>query len=155
MEKNFPHPLKQLQEQSPDCPLRVWAFDEHRVGLKPTQRRAWFPWWEVPTAPFKWRFEWSWVYGFVEPTSGATDWYIMPRVNHQSFSMVLEEFAIAYQINENNPAVLVLDNARWHTTSKLKIPDGLHLVFLPPYSPELQPAERLWSPLDEPSFSMV
>jgi transposase len=40
--------------------------------------------------------------------------------------------------------VLVLDQARWHTTPKLEVPEGLHLVFLPPYSPELQPAERLW-----------
>lgn len=130
--------------------LRVWAFDEHRVGLKPTQKRAWFPWWEVPLAPFKWKFEWSWVYGLVEPTTGTTEWYIMPRVNHQSLSMVLKDFAMTHHIDERHPAVIVLDNARWHTTSKLKTLPGLHLLFLPPYSPELQPAERLWSPLDEP-----
>lgn len=150
MEKNFPLQLKQVQTRSQVSQVRVWAFDEHRVGLKPTQRRAWFPWWEVPMAPFKWRFEWSWVYGFVEPTTGQTEWYIMPRVNHQSFSIVLEDFALTHQISEENPGVLVLDNARWHTTHQLKTPPGLHLLFLPPYSPELQPAERLWPLVDEP-----
>jgi transposase len=40
--------------------------------------------------------------------------------------------------------VLVLDNAGWHSSDKLVAPEGLMLAFLPPYSPELQPAERLW-----------
>ena len=46
--------------------------------------------------------------------------------------------------------LLVLDGARWHTSKSLKIPEGIHLEFLPPYSPELQPAERLWPLTNEP-----
>ena len=46
--------------------------------------------------------------------------------------------------------VLVLDNAGWHTAPNLVVPEGLRLVYLPPYSPELQPAEHLWPILDEP-----
>jgi transposase len=44
----------------------------------------------------------------------------------------------------------VLDNAGWHSVAGLKIPDGIRLVHLPPYSPELQPAETLWALVDEP-----
>lgn len=40
--------------------------------------------------------------------------------------------------------LLVLDNAPWHTSGKLRVPEGVHLEFLPTNSPELQPAERLW-----------
>ena len=40
--------------------------------------------------------------------------------------------------------VLVLDRAGWHSTQRLRVPDHVHLLFLPPYSPELQPAEHLW-----------
>lgn len=40
--------------------------------------------------------------------------------------------------------ILVLDRAGWHNSQELAVPDGIHLVFLPPYSPELQPCERLW-----------
>jgi len=58
--------------------------------------------------------------------------------------------AQANGIDEQHPAILVLDQARWHTTEKLIVPEGLYLEFLPPYSPELQPAERLWPLLDEP-----
>jgi transposase len=46
--------------------------------------------------------------------------------------------------------VLVLDNAGWHTEPNLVVPEGLRLVYLPRYSPELQPAEHLWPVLDEP-----
>jgi transposase len=45
---------------------------------------------------------------------------------------------------------LVLDQAGWHTSSRLVIPEGLHLLFLPSPSPELQPAERLWPLSNEP-----
>jgi transposase len=46
--------------------------------------------------------------------------------------------------------VLVLDNAGWHGPEGLVVPEGISLVFLPPYSPELQPAEHLWPLVDEP-----
>jgi len=40
--------------------------------------------------------------------------------------------------------VLVLDRAGWHTSVRLRVPEHVHFLFLPPYSPELQPAEHLW-----------
>jgi transposase len=43
----------------------------------------------------------------------------------------------------------VLDNAGWHGAG-LQIPEGVRLTYLPPYSPELQPAETLWTLVDEP-----
>ncbi|WP_293048134.1 transposase [Moorena sp. SIO1F2] len=46
--------------------------------------------------------------------------------------------------------LLVEDNAGWHRSKKVKITSGIKLEFLPPYSPELQPAERLWKLGDEP-----
>ena len=46
--------------------------------------------------------------------------------------------------------VVVLDNAGWHGEAGLTVPEGLRLVYLPPYTPELQPAETLWAPVEEP-----
>ena len=40
--------------------------------------------------------------------------------------------------------ILVVDQAAFHTSEKVRVPEGVHLLFLPPNSPELQPAERLW-----------
>ncbi|MDE3749496.1 transposase [Methylobacterium radiotolerans] len=44
----------------------------------------------------------------------------------------------------------MLDGAGWHTEPGLRVPDGLRLIHLPPYTPELQPAEHLWRLVDEP-----
>lgn len=125
-------------------------MDEHRVGLKPVLRRMWIPWWEKPSAPVQWRFQWVWVYGFVHPASGETYWWILPKVNIDLFNRVLADLARHFELGKDKHILLVLDQAGWHTSEQVKLPEGLHLEFLPAYSPELQPAERLWSILDEP-----
>ena len=63
---------------------------------------------------------------------------------------LLADFARQTGAGRERHIVLVLDNAGWHGPKGLAIPDGISLVFLPPYSPELQPAERLWPLVDEP-----
>ena len=62
----------------------------------------------------------------------------------------MKDFATHFGLGKNKQVLLVLDGARWHTSKSLKIPEGLHLEFLPSYSPELQPAERLWPVTNEP-----
>ncbi len=64
-------------------------------------------------------------------------------------SAVLDHFAREAGLGPNGRAVVVLDGAGWHTGHDLKVPDGVHLAFLPPYSPELQPAERIWPIINE------
>lgn len=46
--------------------------------------------------------------------------------------------------------ILAVDQAGWHTSDQVQIPEGIHLLFLPSHSPELQPAERLWTLTNEP-----
>ncbi len=60
------------------------------------------------------------------------------------FSLALKHFAEAVGAGPRKRIVLVLDRAGWHASKTLAVPDGIHLVFLPAYSPELQPAEHLW-----------
>jgi hypothetical protein len=105
---------------------------------------------EVPIASVNWRFEWLWLYGFVEPQSGQTYWWILPYLNTELFTRVLADFAQAFEVGEQKRILLVLDQAGWHISQRLKIPEGIHLLPLPSYSPELQPAERLWPIVNEP-----
>lgn len=60
------------------------------------------------------------------------------------FEVELAEFARQVGASPTKQIVLVLDRAGWHTSVKLRVPDYVHRLFLPPYSPELQPAEHLW-----------
>lgn len=63
---------------------------------------------------------------------------------------MLETFAREAAAGLGRIILLVLDNAGWHGPAKLKIPEGIRLIYLPPYSPELRPAETLWALADEP-----
>lgn len=130
--------------------MQVWAEDEHRLGLFPVVRRVWAPKGQRPVAPVRRRYQWLYAYGFVRPATGTTWWCLLPTVSAEAFSAALAAFAREEGIGPERRAVLVLDNAGWHRAKRLAVPAGVHLAFLPPYSPELQPAERLWGPLDEP-----
>ena len=64
--------------------------------------------------------------------------------------MMLASFARDTGAGRDRIIVLLLDGAGWHTEPNLAVPDGIRLVYLPPYTPELQPAETLWVHVDEP-----
>lgn len=130
--------------------MTLWAQDEHRLGLLPVVRRVWAPRGRRPTAHVRRRYAWLYVYGFVRPSTGQSWWCLLPTVSVEAFALALAEFARDEGIGPAHRAVLTLDRAGWHTAVDLPLPEGVHLAFLPAASPELQPAERLWSMLDEP-----
>lgn len=101
------------------------------------------------------RYQWMYLYGFVEPKSGKTSWLLMPTVNTPVFALALAAFAQEQGAGPNKQILLVLDQAGWHTSCDLVVPEGLHLLFLPSHAPELQPAERLWPLSNEPLANRV
>ncbi len=125
-------------------------MDEHRLGLKPILRRVWCKRGSNPIAVIHPRYQWLYVYGFVHPESGRTFWLILPRVSTEAMSAALAEFAGEVGAGQERRILLVLDGAGWHVSTGLVVPEGIELIELPAYSPELQPAERLWPYVDEP-----
>ena len=85
----------------------------------------------------------------MRPETGDSYWLLVPRIATDVYSQLLAEFARAQGLGAHKHIVLVVDRAGWHRSAKLVLPAGLHLEFLPPYTPELQPAERLWALIDE------
>lgn len=138
-----------IAAQHPGRDLALWTEDEHRLGLLPVLRRVWAPKGQRPLAPVSRRYQWTYVYGFVRPDTGQSWWCLLPTVSLAAMSVALAAFAQDEGIDPEHPVALVVDNAGWHRSPKLVLPPGLHLIFLPPYSPELQPAERLWPLIDE------
>lgn len=144
--------MEQVREQHPTAVIEVWAQDEQRAGLKPVLRRVWAKVGCRPTAPGRHRYEWLYVHGFVHPRSGRTWFYLWSGVDAELFELTLREFARAHRLGPEKQAVILLDQAGWHTCFAVdpeRLPEGLHLVFQPAGSPELQPAERLWVLLNE------
>ena len=128
----------------------MFCTDEHRLGLKPVLRSVWAPKGQRPTALGHHRFLWLYVTAFVGPATGETVWYLTDTVSKPLFADLLDAFAKAVGAGPDKRVVLLLDNAGWHTLPNLVVTDGLRLVYLPPYSPQLQPAETLWTLVDEP-----
>ena len=141
--------LKRAQAKYPESQIEVWAQDEARLGLIPIVRRVWALRGHRPQALGRRRYQWLYLYGFVRPSTGEVQWLILPEVNTVVFQIALDHFARAIGAGPAKRVLLVLDGAGWHVAKELRIPDGIELVFLPAYSPELQPAERLWPLINE------
>lgn len=133
----------------PHAQVAVWAEDEHRIGLQPVVRRVWTLPGQRPLARVWLRYQWCYVVAFVRPETGETFWLLVPRIATDVFSLALAAFAQAVGVGPDKRIILVVDQAGWHTSRKLVVPEGIELEFLPAYAPELQPAERLWTLIDE------
>jgi hypothetical protein len=84
----------------------------------------------------------TYVFGAVCPERRTGAAVVMPEVNVEAMN---EHLAVISQcVSVGAIAVLVLDNAGWHTSPRLKRPDNIVLLPLPPYAPELNPAENVW-----------
>ncbi len=62
----------------------------------------------------------------------------------------MKTFAREEKASPEKIIMIVEDNAGWHHSKKRELPLGIKIENLPAYSPELQPAERLWQIIDEP-----
>lgn len=121
--------------------MRLFFQDEGRFGRISQLRRCWGPKaWRaiVPAQHIR-----QYTYGFaaIEPATGQTVSLILPKVNAETMSVFLAEMANRYP---QDHLVVVRDGAGWHQSHELQVPEETTLIFLPPYSPELNPVEQLW-----------
>jgi len=123
-------------------PVRCFFQDETRLGLHESQTRRRIT--ARGTKPIQLmlpRYEYLWFYGAVEPATGEALFLELPALDTPCFQAFLDEFSLAFPDSLN---VLVLDGAPAHIAQALVVPDNVFLVRLPPYSPELNPIERVW-----------
>ncbi len=74
------------------------------------------------------------------------DSLVLPWVNTETMSMFL---TMVSERHENEFVIMVMDQAGWHIAAGLEVQPNMRLVFLPPYSPEINPAEHIWDTLRE------
>ena len=94
--------------------------------------------------------QYTYAFSAVSPHDGVMDSLILPWVNTETMSLFLQTVADRHP---EEYIVMVMDQAGWHITEALQIPENMQIVFLPPYSPELNPAEHLWDDLREKDFA--
>jgi len=123
--------------------------DEARFGRINDPRRCWAPLGLRPEVPAQMVREYTYLFGAVSPHDGVLDTLILPEVPAEAMSLFLAEVA---QRHPRDYLLLLLDGAGRHRAHDLVVPDHMRLVFLPPYSPELNPAEHVWDEIREKWF---
>jgi transposase len=123
--------------------------DEARFGRINRPRPCWAPSGIRPEVASQLIREYIYLYGAVCPKDGTCVYLIMPRSDMESFQAFLNVLARKFARQD---ILLVLDSAPNHRCSGLVLPDNISLLFLPPYSPELNPKENLWSEIREKLF---
>ena len=88
------------------------------------------------------RYENAYLFGAICPRRGTGAALMLPRADASMMQLHLEE--ISRTVAAKAHAVVVMDRAGWHKTDKLKVPNNLTIILLPPRSPELNPVENIW-----------
>jgi len=122
--------------------VEVWFQDEARFGQKGTLTRIWSERGKRATALRPMGYEWTYLFGSVCPASGMAHGLLLPYADLESMRVYLADFSRSLPIDVH--AVLVCDQAGWHTSGCLVIPPNVTLLSLPAKSPELNPTELLW-----------
>ena len=112
-------------------------------------------WWkrgERPPGLLDQRYINAYIYAAVEPGTDNAFALILPDANGTGMQAFLSAFAKTIAADEH--VALVLDGAGWHNGKTLRVPENITLVPLPPYSPELNPVERVWLYLKQRFLSL-
>jgi transposase len=94
-----------------------------------------------PVCPFQQVFKSTYVFGAFSPINGDKFVLELPHCNTNTFQIFLNEFSTQ---NPTELKIIMLDNGAFHKAHWLQIPDNIVLLFIPPYSPELNPSEKVW-----------
>jgi hypothetical protein len=119
----------------------MWFQDEARIGQQGTLTRRWGETGSRPTAVKQTDYEGVYLFGAVNPMTGASSALLAPGVNTDYMNHHLR--FISESVARDVHVILVLDQAGWHSSQGLQVPKNLTLLALPAYSPELNPVERL------------
>ena len=119
----------------------LYFFDESRFGTHSKLGHGWFKRGTRTTLPMKLGFENFYVYSAINPMTGDDFTLIAPNVNTICMNIFLAEMSKQLA---NSKALIVMDCAGWHRSKQLIVPNNIKIIYLPAYTPELNPVERFW-----------
>jgi transposase len=131
-------------------PIRLMFQDEARFGRMSDPRACWAPAPQRPVVNLALVREFRYEYAAVSPWDGFLDYMTAEKMNTENMSIFLAQVSEAHR---DEFIIMVLDGASSHKSKELKLPKNVSLVPLPPYSPELNPAEQIWNTLRRDYFA--
>jgi transposase len=144
-------PLKKLPQLFQDINLRyrsnfesvnIYYQDEARYGLKTHIGKCLTARGVKPIVKYQHAFLNTYLYGSYSPINGDSFTYEIEGTTSEIFYKYLVEFS-KYKPKELK--IIIIDNAGFHSLKNYGIPDNIKLIRIPPYSPELNPAEKIWA----------
>ena len=131
---NFP-------EHTSEKPIKLFFQDEGRFGRINSIAKCWVPNGKRAIVGNQTIRQYTYVYTAVCPETGENYSLILPYANTESMNIFLDEISDEFK---KYRIILTMDNAAWHDGKDLKKYDNIVPLFLPPYSPELNPVEYIW-----------
>ena len=129
----------------------VFFQDEARIGQKGMLSRVWARKGTRPRIPRDYRYGYVYLFSAACPETGNAVGHVCDRANTDEMNRHLRD--VSGTLAEGQHALMVLDGAGWHRSKDLDIPANVSLLRLPPYSPELNPVETLFSVLKHRRFA--
>src|SRR4051794_38276701 len=142
VQKTMPGLIERLAREHPGKRIELWFMDEARVGQKGGLTHVWYQKGVRPRGIRQQGFASAHLFGAVCPERDAGVALVLPEVSTAAMNVFLAELARA--VSAGTHVALVLDGAGWHVSEGLTVPANLTLIHPPPYSPELNPVERVW-----------
>ena len=146
--KNFPARLEEIAKaEAHGKVIEIWFADEARIGQKNRSRDAGPNAARAPSAPKDQRTASAYIFGAICPAEGKGAGLVLPRCTTEGMTLHLKE--ISQAVTPGAHALVLVDQAGWHRSKKLVVPDNITLMPLPAKAPELNPVENIWQFLRE------
>lgn len=143
--------VKVAERDSHDTrPVLLLVQDEGRFGCINDQRRAWAPFKTRPQSPRQIVRNYLYAFTALSPALGKMTSLILPMANTEMMNLFLTQVAEDFK---EYFIIMLMDQAGWHTSHRLEIPENIRLINFPPRSPELNPVEHIWEELKEKNFA--
>jgi putative transposase len=123
--------------------------DEAGFGRINKPRYCWCVKGMRPSVPCHHIREYRYTFGAVEPITGESFFLILPYSNTVCENIFLSHLSMKYP---DDVIIIVMDKASWHTSKALHIPDNIEIIYLPPYTPEMNPIEQIWTEIRRRGF---
>jgi putative transposase len=129
--------------------IRIMFVDEAGFGRISDPAKCWAPDGIRPIVYHHHIREYRYAFGAVAPIDGEKFFLVLPNCNTECMNVFLRELSAAYP---KDYILVPLDNAVWHKSKKLEIPDNIRLFYLPPRTPEMNPIEQIWKEIRKRGF---
>ena len=133
----------------PGAKIRLMFMDEAGFGRISEPSYCWCPEGVRPVVPCHRVREYVYAFGAVDPISGDKYFIIAPKCNTQWTNIFLKNLSEAFK---DDYILLCTDNASWHKSKTLEIPDNIIIFYLPSYTPEMNPIEQIWKEVRKDDF---